>query len=41
MFELDWTSATIGYVVGIMMYHSVAFIIVPESRERYDAEGNE
>jgi hypothetical protein len=33
MFELDWTSATIGYVVGIMMYHSVAFIIIPGDKK--------
>jgi uncharacterized membrane protein len=33
MFSLDWTSLTIGYVVGIMMYHSVAFLIIPNDRE--------
>jgi len=29
MYSLDWISVTIGYVVGIMMYHSVVFLILP------------
>lgn len=33
MYSLDWVSLTIGYVIGIMMYHSVAFIIIPYDRK--------
>lgn len=32
MFTIDWMSLTIGYMIGIMMYHSVAFIIVPKDK---------
>jgi hypothetical protein len=33
MYSLDWVSVTIGYVIGIMMYHSVAFIIIPGDKK--------
>lgn len=33
MFSFDWTSAVIGYVIGIMMYHSIAFLIIPENKK--------
>jgi hypothetical protein len=33
MYSLDWISVTIGYIVGIMMYHSIAFLIVPNNRK--------
>lgn len=32
MFTIDWVSVTIGYMVGIMMYHSIAFIIIPKDK---------
>lgn len=33
MFSFDWNSAIIGYAIGIMMYHSIAFLIIPGNKQ--------